>query len=173
MSTREKRLLALLLFAGFLVVNFFLFSFYMGKKVQLHTALSSAKARLQQAIAYQESSAQLAGDMEWLAQHEPQPAVYQDVQTQLQQFAENQARNQGLTIRSQELLPTDTTGIHYNRVQITINLTGREESLYRWFDAINEPTAFRSAYQIRLTPNTDDTLIDCSATLAQWFTPAT
>ncbi len=174
MSAREKKLLALLLIAGFFVVNFFLFSFYIGKKLQLDNQLASAKAQLQQAIAFQESSTQLAGEMRWLAEHEPAPAVYQDVQTQLQQFAVNQARNQGLTIKSQELLPTDTTGIHYNRAQMTISLTGGEQALYRWFDAINDPTAFRSAYQILLKPNTqDDTLIDCSATLAQWFTPAT
>ncbi len=64
--------------------------------------------------------------------------------------------------------------MHYNRAQVRIDLSGQEQALYRWFDAINDPASFRTAYQIRLSPNgKEDTLIDCSATLAQWFPPAT
>lgn len=173
MSAREKKLLIFLLTAGFIVVNFFLYSLYVQRKSLSITELNAAKASLQQAIAFQNSSEQLAEEMVWLAENEPEPAVYQTVQTQLQQFAETQARNLGLTIKSQELLPTDTSGVHYNRAQVKINLTGQEQALYRWFDAINDPSEFRSAYEIRLKPDKDDTLIDCSATLSQWFPPAT
>ena len=174
MSTREKQLLTALLFAGFILANVFLYSLYTQKNLQFRGELDAAKAQLQQAIALQDSSSQLAEQMQWLVVNEPDPAVYQTVQTQLQRFAETQARNLGLTIKSQELLPTDTTGVHYYRAQIKINLTGQEQALYRWFDSVNDPSAFRTAFQIRLTPNgKDDTLIDCSATLAQWFPPAT
>ncbi len=174
MSDREKKLLTLLLVAGFLILNFFLYSLYAQKKTQFDNDFNAAKTRLQQAIVFSDSSSQLAEEMTWLAEHEPQPAAYQDVQTKLQQFAETQARNLGLTIKSQELLPTDDSGVHYHRAQIKINLSGQEQALYRWFDAINDPAAFRTAYQIRLSPNAqDDTLIDCSATLAQWFPPST
>ncbi|MFD2256038.1 hypothetical protein ACFSSA_05060 [Luteolibacter algae] len=174
MSAREKKLLALLLIAGFIILNVFLFGFYTQKKSQFDNNFRSAKTRLQQAIAFQDSSAELADEMEWLAENQPQTAVYQTIQTQLQQYAELQARNLGLSIKSQELLPTDTSGVYYQRAQIKINLTGQEQSLYRWFDSINDPKSFRCAYQIRLTPNAqDDTLIDCSATLSQWFVPAT
>ncbi|MEP2774527.1 MAG: hypothetical protein ABJQ29_16240 [Luteolibacter sp.] len=174
MSAREKKLLALLLIAGFFILNLFFFRFYTEKKIAYANDLNAAKSRLQQAIAFSESSASITGEMDWLANNEPEPTAYQKVQTQLQQFAETQARNLGLTVKSQELLPTDDSGIHYHRAQVRINLTGREEALYRWFDSVNDPAAFRAAYQIRLSPNsTDDTLIDCSATLAQWFPPAT
>ena len=173
MSAREKQLLTLLLLAGFIVVNVFLYSLYTQKSSLFVGELDAAKAKLQEAIALQDSSAQLAEEMQWLAENQPDPTVYQTVQTQLQQFAETQARKLGLTIKSQELLPTDTSGFHFNRAQVKINLTGQEQALYQWFNAVNDPSAFRSAYQIRLTPNgKDDTLIDCSATLAQWFPPA-
>lgn len=172
MSDREKKLLALLLVAGFLIINFFLYTLYIQKKTLYANDLDAAKARLQQAIAFSESSNQLAEQMEWLAQNEPTPATYQDTQNALQNFAETQARNFGLTIKSQELLPTDDSGVHYHRAQVKMNLTGREQDLYQWLDAINDPSAFRTTYHIRMTPNTDDTLIDCSATLSQWFPPA-
>ncbi|MBG7608214.1 MAG: hypothetical protein IZT59_09340 [Verrucomicrobia bacterium] len=174
MSSREKNLLALLLVAGFIILNFFLYTLYVQKKNLFETGFTTAKNNLQKAIVQQEMSGQLAEEIEWLSQNEPDPIAYQEVQTKLQQFAESQARNLGLTIKRQELLPTDTSGVRYNRAQVRIDLTGQEQALYRWFDAINDPTAFRSAFQIRISPNgKDDTLIDCSATLAQWFTPAT
>ena len=173
MSAREKNLLTLLLVAGFLILNFFLFTIYSEKKTTFESDLNAAKTSLQQAIVFSESSEQLAEEMEWLASNEPDPASYQDIQTQLQQFAESQARNLGLTIKSQEPLPTDESGTNYHRAQVRINLTGQEEALYKWFDAINDPRAFRTTYQIRMNPNgQDDTLIDCSATLSQWFPPA-
>ncbi len=85
-----------------------------------------------------------------------------------------QARNLGLTIKDQDLLPTDESGVNYHRVQVKIKPHRPRADLYRWFDSINDPTSFRAAYQIILTPNSqDDTLIDCTATLAQWFPPAT
>jgi hypothetical protein len=172
MSDREKKLLALLLIAGFLIINFFLYTLFVQKKSLYANDLEAAKAKLQQAIAFSESSNQLATQMDWLTQNEPNPATYQDTQNTLQQFAETQARNLGLTIKSQELLPTDDSGIHYHRAQVKFNLSGREQALYQWFDAINDPAAFRTAYHIRMSPNSqDDTLIDCAATLSQWFPP--
>ncbi|MGJ8644380.1 MAG: hypothetical protein ACSHX9_13310 [Luteolibacter sp.] len=173
MSDREKKLLALLLFAGFFIANLFFFNFYNEKKGAYANDLRDAKDSLQQAIVFSESSASITDEMEWLSTTEPEPSAYQPVQTALQQFAETQARNLGLTVKKLDFLPTDENGAYYHRAQVSINLTGREEALYKWFNIVNDPEAFRSAYQIRLSPNsTDDTLIDCSATLAQWFPPA-
>jgi hypothetical protein len=173
MSTREKQLLSLLLLAGFIVLNVFLYSLYTQKRTLFQNDLETAKANLQEAIALQDSSAQLAEEMQWLAEYEPEPTVSQPVQSALLSFVDNQARNLGLTVKTQEPLPT-AEGVHYDRAQVKISLTGQEQALYSWFNAINDPKAFRAAYQIRLTPNgQDDTLIDCSATIAQWFPPAT
>lgn len=171
MSDREKQLLSILAIAGFIIANVFLFSLFSQKSSLATTQLDAAKANLQQAIALQESSSQLAEQMDWLAKTEPEPNNYQTVQTELQQFADAQAKNLGLTVKS-EFLPTDQSGVHYHRAQVKITLTGREQAIYSWFSAINDPAAFRAAYQIRISPNADDTLIDCSATLSQWFPPA-
>ena len=53
-----------------------------------------------------------------------------------------------------------------------IIITGREEALYGWFDKLNVPEDFRMATHINLSPNKqDDTQIDCTATIEQWFVP--
>lgn len=170
MSSREKKLLTILLLAGFFMLNFFLYSQYLQKKILFDTNLETAKMELQQAISSQDNAAQYAEQMQWLTENEPEATDAQTVQGQLQAFIEKEARAAGLTVKPQEFLPTDTTGKYYHRAQIKISVTGQDESLYRWLYTINDPEAFRSAIQIRLNPNTqDDKLIDCVAVISQWF----
>jgi hypothetical protein len=173
MSPREQKLLIFFASAAFLVLNFLAFGFYQNKRLQTQRALDQARQKLETAEIYRASREQVADQMEWLATHEPQPAANQDVQTKLQQFCETEARTAGLTIKSQKPLPSDTTeGRHYHRARMQLNLTGSEEALYRWFDRLNTPGEFRAATFIRLSPDgQNDALIDCTATVEQWFAP--
>lgn len=171
MSSREKKLLSLLLLAGFLMFNLFLYSQYLQKKNLFENALETAKIELQQAKTSQDNAAQYAEQMQWLAEHEPDPTNAQTVEGKFYPFVENQAVAAGLEITDKDYIPANTTGKHYHRAHIQISVTGREESLYRWLNAVNDPSAFRSAIQIVLKPNTDDTLIDCVAHIFQWFPP--
>lgn len=172
MSTREKNLLIILCLAGFLMLNFFLFSQYRQKKSLLEVGLDTAKNELQLAITLQENSVQISSEMDWLTEHEPQAADYQTIQAQLLKFVDSEASKVGLEKKKQAYETTDTSGTHFHRVQIIFNVTGREEALYRWLHAINEPTAFRAATQIRINPNSqDDTLVDCAVVISQWFPP--
>ena len=114
MSSREKKLLSLLLLAGFLMFNFFLYSQYLQKKALFETDLDTAKIELQQAISSQDNANLYAEQMQWLTDHEPAPTDAQTVQGQLQAFIEKEANAAGLTVKPQEFLPTDTTGKHYH-----------------------------------------------------------
>ena len=173
MSPREKKLLIFFATAGFLVLNFLALGFYKTKRLQADRDLSQAEQKLETARIYRASSEQVADQMEWLAKNEPEPAANQDVQTKLQQLCETEAKSAGLEIKSQKPLPTDSTeGLHFHRAKIQITVSGREDALYRWFDRLNMPEQLRAATMIRLSPNTkDDTLIDCAATIEQWFVP--
>jgi type II secretory pathway component PulM len=173
MSTREKRLLIFFGIAGFLVLNFLAFNFYQTKRQVAVAQLADAQRQLDQAEIIKESRDQVAEEMEWLRENEPEPAAAQDVQTQLQKFCESQASEAGLTIKIQRPMPTDSTeGRQYHRAKFQFTLTGTEESLYRWLDRVNVPADFRIATQIRLNPNKeDDTQIDCVTVVEQWFVP--
>lgn len=173
MSPREKKLLIFFAAAGFLVINFLAIGFYKTKRLQTERKLAQATQKLDTARIYRASSEQVADQMEWLAKNEPQPAANQDIQTKLQQLCETEAKNSGLNIKSQKPLPTDAAeGLHYHRAKIQITISGREDALYRWFDRLNMPEQLRAATYIRLSPNTqDDTLIDCTSTIEQWFVP--
>lgn len=174
MSDREKKLLLYFGLAGFVILNFLVFNFAVSKRAEVDRARADAEQKLDIAITIQENSEKVLEEMDWLAEHEPETAANQDVQTKLQQFADSGAKSFGLAIKSQKPLPSDVTeGKHYHRAKFQFVVTGTEESLYRWFDKLNDPAALRIATQFRLSPNQqDDTKIDCTATIEQWFTPA-
>ena len=173
MSSREKNLLLFFSIVGFLVLNFLALSYYNSKRLEVDLQRNQARKKLATAQMFRASRAQVTDQMDWLAKQEPAPAANQDVQTKLQQLCENEAKTAGLTIKSQKPLPTDAAaGLHFHRAKIQITVNGSEESLYRWFDRLNVPDQLRIASSIRFSPNTqDDTKIDCTATIEQWFVP--
>lgn len=173
MSTREKRLLIFFGFAGFLVLNFLGFNFYQSKKQTVAAQLAQARQTLQRAEMVRASRDQVAEEMIWLSENEPEPAASQDVQTQLQKFCESEAKSAGLTVKIQRPMPTDTTeGRQFHRAKFQFTVTGTEESLYRWLDRVNVPAELRIATQISLKPNKeDDTQIDAVTVIEQWFLP--
>ncbi len=171
MSDREKKLLLFFAIAGFAILNFFGYNFMQSTRLGVERERDKAKTKLEIAEKGREASAQNLEEMTWLEEHEPEPAANQDVQTKLQQFAELEAKAAGLTIKTQKPLPTDAAGKFYNRAKLQIVLTGTEDALYGWLDHVNAPDQLRIASQIRLSPNTDDTKIDCTATVEQWFVP--
>ena len=173
MSDREKKLIIFFAVAGFAILNFLAFNFAQSKRQQVNVERAQAKQTLERAEMFRDSSEQVTDQMAWLAEHEPEPKPNQDVQTTLQQLIEREAKAAGLTIKSQKPLPTDATeGRHYHRAKIQITVTGTEDALYRWLDRLNTPDQLRIASQIRMLPNNpDDTKIDCTATIEQWFVP--
>lgn len=175
MSDREKKLLIYFGIAGFAILNFLGFKVALNQRGQVENKRKAAELQLQNAEHVRDSIDQVRPEMEWLAKNQPEPVASQDVQTKLQQFVEREALAAGLTIKTQKPLATDQTpGKNYHRVKFQFVVTGSEESLYRWFDKINVPEQFRSVTQILLAPNKqDDTKIDCTATIEQWFVPAT
>ena len=173
MSAREKKLLLFFALAGFAIFNLLVFNYAKTKRLEVNRQREEARQKLDTAEMFQQSREQVTDQMAWLAEHEPEPAANQDIQTSLQGIVEREAKAAGLTIKpGQQPLPTDSAGKHYHRAKIEISVTGPEEALYRWFDKLNVPEQFRIASQIRWSPNPqDDTKIDCTATIEQWFVP--
>ena len=173
MSPREKNLLIFFAAAGFLVINFLLFGFFKNQRNKVNQERNLAIQKLETAEMFQENSEQVEDEMNWLSEHEPEPAEAQDVSTKLQQFCEGQAKNAGLTIKSQKPLPSDAAeGVHYRRSKFQFTVNGAEDALYKWIYALNAPDQLRIATNIKLSPNKeDDTKIDCVATIEQWFLP--
>jgi len=175
MSPREKKLLLFFGLAGFLILNLLAFNFYTAQRVKVQAERAQAEADLRTAEFNRESSDSVRDEMDWLAEHEPEPTPYQEVQADLQQLAEREAVGSGLTIKSQRILPAEApAGAHFNSVKVQLNVSGSEQSLYLWFSRLNTPTDLRAVTFIRLAPDReDDTKIDCTAIIEQMFVPLT
>jgi hypothetical protein len=174
MSPREKKLLIFFATAGFIVVNFLAYAWFDGASARVRSEREEAKLGVERAEMLRASSELVAAQMDWLAEHQPDPIAPQDAQSSLQQFVEQQARASGLTIRNQRPLQVDDSGTHYHRARLQIEVTGREQALYQWFNLIKAPEEFRATTRILMNPNREnDTLIDCRADIEQWFLPAT
>ena len=171
MSPREKHLLLFFAAAGFLMLNFLAIGYFKSKRGEVFRKHAEAVRKLEATEASRDSHAQVTDQMEWLAKHEPQPAASQDVQTQLQQLCETEAKTSGLTVTSQKPLATDTAGRYFHRAKFEMTVNGSDEALYRWFDRLNIPEQLRMACSIRVSPAKDDTKIDCKAVIDQWFVP--
>ncbi len=174
MSFREKRLLIIFSIGGFVVLNLLGFGQYSAKSNEILRAKTIAKQAVKEAEMFRDSKQQVAAEMEWLEAHEPaQPAAAQDVQNTLQQFAVKEAERMGLAVKRQKLLPADETkGNHYNRAKVEFTVNGKEDSLYKWLDSLRSPDQFRAVTSMRLSPDhEDDTKIDCTVVVDQWFVP--
>lgn len=173
MSPREKKLLIFFGLGGFAILNLLGFKYFMTTKLDITSKNTRAHSQLQTAEVISANREELAPQIEWLAANERPPTDYQPVQTALQELAEKEVTSTGLTLKSQKLLATDTTGPNFHCVKVQLTVTGPEASLYRWFDRLNDPEKFRRVTYVRLSPNKDDdTMIDCVAIVAQWFVPA-
>lgn len=173
MSPREKKLLIFFGIGGFAILNLLGFKFFIKTQNDIRSKHTQAVSKLKTAEIISDSRDELAPQIEWLAANEPQPTDYQPVQTALQELAEKEVSATGLTLKTQKLLPTNTDGANYHRVKVQLTVTGTEASLYRWFDRLNAPDKLRCVTYIRLNPNKeDDTQIDCTAIVEQWFVPA-
>ena len=176
MSPREKKLLTFFAIAGFVMANFIGFSFYNKKAEDVKTRLQRANADLDRIWLVEQSREQNLSSMQWLERHLPEPAEFQNVQTALQTYCEAEAARANLQFN--ELPPerrrnTDETKVgHFERVEFRLKLTGSERNLYKWLDRVYLPDQMRVPTKLLLSPNKeDDSLIDCTATVQQWYIP--
>lgn len=172
MSDREKKLLLLLGLAAFAIVNVFGFSWFRKQRDKLASRLLDAEGSVQMADAYAAKYDTVVEEMDWMNQYKPKPRAGQLVATELEQYASNQATTHQLEVKRRAIKPTDETGANFHRAKVEFNVTGKEDSLYRWLDRLQMPDQLRAITFLRLSPDAkDDTLIDCTVEVEQWFAP--
>lgn len=173
MSDREKKLVFLFGFAAFVMVNFLAIKWFVGMRDATARKLKEAEARLQQAEVYAESFESVIEEMEWLADHYPEPKARQIVESELERYGSNLATTNQLELKPVKILPPDETG-RFHRAKVQFAVSGAEANVYRWLGMLQDPNLLRANTFLRLSPKRDDdTKIDCTVTVEQWFVPAT
>jgi hypothetical protein len=174
MSDREKKLVLLFGLAAFVLINVFGVSWFRKQRDRLAAEVLEAEGNVQTAEAFDRKYDTVLEEMDWMIEHAPKERSGQLVATELEQYASNQATTHQLTVKRRAILPNDQSGTHFHRAKSEFNVTGREDSLYRWLDRLQMPEQFRAITFLRLSPDPkDDTLIDCTVTVEQWYVPLT
>lgn len=174
MSTREQRLL--FLFLGAIVVIGGLFGYRWVKALREEVAdeIREAETTIEVGQLAEEQWQSVQREVEWLDEYEPEPKVGELVPPQLETFTTNEARRAGLTINRPKILENETSGPYYHRARFQISVSGMENALYNWLCRVQSPRDFRAVTELRLSPNReDDTKIDATVQIEQWFVPAT
>ncbi len=179
MSEREKNLLNLFAVAGVILLGFWGFSTYQSKKNSFLQNRSKAMENLDLARMALDSRAIIEDEITWLAEHEPEPRISENVGSDTQKIAAAEAVRSGMTVKNQKILPTIEMGTenapqNYSIAQVEFQVSGNEEKLYSWFSTMHNPDLFRVISNINMFPNKeDDTLIDATVIFDQWFIPQT
>ncbi|MCW1920928.1 hypothetical protein OKA05_00080 [Luteolibacter arcticus] len=172
MSDREKKLVMFFGLAAFVLVNFFAISWFQSQKEKIARQLTDAKGKVAVAQATADNYDTVVDEMNWLGDKSPAPKTGQLVATELETYASNQATTHQLEIKRRAIKPNDETGVYFNRAKVEFNVTGREDSLYRWLDRLQMPDQFKAVTSMRLSPDAkDDTKIDATIEVEQWYIP--
>jgi hypothetical protein len=172
MSDREKKLVLLFGLAAFVLLNAFGVSWFRKYKNKLDIDLRTAEGEVETADAFSRKFDTVIEEMDWMGEHAPQERAGQLVSSELEQYASNQATTNQLEVKRRAILTNDETGVHFHRAKVEFNVTGLENSLYRWLGRLQMPDQFRAITFLRLSPDAkDDTLIDCVVIVEQWYVP--
>ena len=172
MSDREKKLVFLFGLAAFVLLNVFAITWFKGQKSKLAADLTKAELKVEGAIETRDRFDEVVDEMAWLADHTPEPRAGQIVATELEQYASNQAQTHQLTVKRRSIMPNDETGTYFHSAKVEFNVSGKEDSLYRWLDRLRMPDQLRAVTFMRMAPDAkDDTLIDCTIHAEQWYIP--
>ena len=171
MSDREKKLVFLFGLAAFVLLNAFGVSWFRKYRDKLEIELRDAQGEVDIAEGFSRKFDTVIEEMDWMAEHAPKERNGQLVATELEQYGTNQAKTHQLEAKP-TFLPNDESGTHFHRAKVQFKVTGLESSLYRWLGRLQQPDQFRAITFLRLSPDAkDDTLIDCTVVVEQWYVP--
>lgn len=176
MSERERKLLTMFAAAGVILLSLWGYKSYQNKRIAINIDRETAKTELQEGKLYLSQRDTIQDEIDWLAEHEPEPQAGEQVPTKLQELAATELARAGLTVKKSDILPDRSAEseieTHYKVAQVKFQITGEESKLYSWFDKMHSPNDFRVISEITMSPNREkDSLIDCTVTFDQWFVP--
>jgi hypothetical protein len=168
LTFKEKKLLAVLLGAIFLLVNVVGLQAFLQRQrdlqksiAQLESQLVLNRAVLAEKPLWEERAA-------WLDQHQPEDdtSTTED-DSKFYDFVEKSAQQSGLQF-TRKSVGSQLVGGLYAEVSDTSQVKGNMESLVKWLHELQQPKAFRAIKQISIKSGEPPEVV-CEIELARWF----
>ena len=170
LTVKEKRLLAGLLGAIFVLLNVVGLQAFLNRQrtlqssiVRLQGELTEGRAILEEKTVWQERAA-------WLDAKQPgDDTTTTDDDAKFYEFVENSAKNAGLTYTRRDAgqRPSDSA---YAEVVDSSQVKGKMEALVKWLNELQQPEAFRAIKQISVKSGEPPEVI-AEVEVARWYRP--
>lgn len=158
LTSREKRLAAVLLAAvcaGGLVI---FFKWYSAHTVSQRAATAATRAQIAELDLWVAESDIWQGRGEWLAKHHPPAYRAEDTKSACVEWTQNSASAAGLTLSNLQLREEISAG-GIVEVGMSVVLTGMLEHLVRWMHRVHEAGGFREMREIKITSDADNSKV--------------
>ncbi|MGI8602200.1 MAG: hypothetical protein ACR2OZ_04285 [Verrucomicrobiales bacterium] len=170
LTTSERRLLWVLLGAGFVILNFWGYNELalrrtraLGQQRMLRTDI----VRLEQ-LRLEKPNAEL--NREWLASRLPAYKDVDQLETYLYRTVSARAQDLGIELTKQDPRPTQKDELVHRSI-VDIEFTDEIEAVTKFLHAIQDQEAFRFISHLELAAGKDPKNIRCQARIEQWWHP--
>jgi len=170
LTVKEKRLLAGLLGAIFVLLNVVGLQAFLNRQralqssiVRLQGEMAEGRAILEEKAVWQERAA-------WLDAKQPgDDTTTTDDDAKFYEFVENSAKNAGLTYTRRDAGQRPSDGA-YAEVVDSSQVKGKMEALVKWLNELQQPEAFRAIKQISVKSGEPPEVI-AEVEVARWYRP--
>lgn len=176
LTSREKKLLGLCLFALLAVASMIGLKEYLDQRSALLAKVQSLRARVAENESWLKDGAFWEKRRLWLRENMPVTESLGRAQGILLEELENSALDAGLTLEQPTLPPLSDKGVDTHReVKVGARLRGDQDKLMRWLNGLQDPQRFVVLEELGLEldakARSKIPQLQCQMVLARWFQP--
>ena len=170
LTVKEKRLLAGLLGAIFVLLNVVGLQAFLNRQRALQTSIVRLQGELTEGRAILEEKAVWQERAAWLDAKQPgDDTTTTDDDAKFYEFVESSAKNAGLTYTRRDAGQRPSDGA-YAEVVDSSQVKGKMEALVKWLNELQQPEAFRAIKQISVKSGEPPEVI-AEVEVARWYRP--
>jgi hypothetical protein len=144
------------------------------ESVSLTKRISEMKAAIAEGSEWQRRS-------EWLDESVPSFTSRQEASSRLLDTLQKEADNNALTLAGKEFieeakplgqdgLPVEEEGGYFDQASVKITITGtKEQALFGWLHALQQPSAFLGVTRLQLTPSGQGKTVNVEVEITQFY----
>ena len=170
LSSRERRLLMLLLVAGFIIFNFLGYQTLAQRRSAALVQKRSLGFDIQRLKELQAAKPLADVNTEWVNAHLPAYTDIDQLETHLFNVVISKAAAAGVELTKKDPRPTEKDATAHRSI-IDIEATADIESLITFLHSLQGKEDFRSISSLELTPTKDEERVRCQARIEQYWRP--
>jgi len=168
LTNSERRLALIFLALVFVVANAFAVNFLNKQKKLLQKKLVALRLEQLEARAWLADGDLWLKRKAWLDEKQPKSQTDGQESAKLLESLQQGARQQNITIGSQQLKDPRTTA-YYREVAVQLEVKGRLDSVSKWLAGLQDPERFQAITSLTLKSDAEPPKVICTLTVARWY----